>query len=430
MNLSHEDRFLLSCIRSGRDAAFAIKDISKNSLDWDEIIDSASWHTVAPLVYGTLKDMPERRFVPPKAIDVLKEAYYAAWGRNMLLYAELGRVLEAFRAEGIEVILLKGAALAKTLYPDIGMRPMNDVDIMVKREDLFQAERRLSELGYVFHGGNTLEWWRENYCHIGYVYPEQSVLVELHWHITSKTDSSGIHGLVSDVTEGFWRRAHHGEHFGDNVRILSPEDALLHLSLHFLKHRFPYNNQRIFTSRGALMQISDIFLILKRHGDDIGPKIFGQETGVQGAFSLVEFVVCLVQKIMEDRISSKLMTNCRAAHGDHEALNLMAKKIFIREETRTGASHDLVHSLSKENVYCAIRKIFRAFFPSREVIAKKYGVPLSSKRIYLYYCRRPVDLLLRHKSSISEIPLMKDEVMLNRWFHSLDDQSKARNDSY
>ncbi len=56
----------------------------------------------------------------------LKKEYQWSLARNMILFDELNRVLKAFNEAGIEVIVLKGAALAQTVYPDIALRPMGE----------------------------------------------------------------------------------------------------------------------------------------------------------------------------------------------------------------------------------------------------------------------------------------------------------------
>jgi hypothetical protein len=78
----------------------------------------------------------------------------------------------------------------------------------------------------------------------------------------------------------------------------------------------------------------------------------------------------------------------------------------------------VIDSLSEVTFLDKARKIFGAVFPAPEVISKRYAVPLSSRRLYLYYLKRPLDLFLEHKRIISEIPRMKDDVILNRWIHS------------
>ena len=54
--------------------------------------------------------------------------------------------------DGIRVMLLKGAALAKTVYPSFAQRPMGDLDLLVAPQDAERAWTRIRDAGW------TLEW--------------------------------------------------------------------------------------------------------------------------------------------------------------------------------------------------------------------------------------------------------------------------------
>jgi hypothetical protein len=62
--------------------------------------------------------------------------------------AELRRVLGAFDAAGLPVLLIKGAALAHTHYPEAYLRPRRDTDLLVDPGDLAAIRRVLAEQGY------------------------------------------------------------------------------------------------------------------------------------------------------------------------------------------------------------------------------------------------------------------------------------------
>lgn len=65
-----------------------------------------------------------------------------------------GRVLEriarALSEEGLSAMLVKGAALALTVYPP-GSRPMNDVDLLIRRRDRARCVVALERAGFVRH---------------------------------------------------------------------------------------------------------------------------------------------------------------------------------------------------------------------------------------------------------------------------------------
>jgi hypothetical protein len=56
-------------------------------------------------------------------------------------------VVDALHAAGIPALLLKGAALVETVYPDPAQREMLDLDILVPGEQLDEASSVLTPLG-------------------------------------------------------------------------------------------------------------------------------------------------------------------------------------------------------------------------------------------------------------------------------------------
>ena len=61
---------------------------------------------------------------------------------------ELARVLAELEAAGVKVLLVKGAALASSLYPEPSLRPRIDTDLLVPQESFDAADRVLRDAGY------------------------------------------------------------------------------------------------------------------------------------------------------------------------------------------------------------------------------------------------------------------------------------------
>jgi hypothetical protein len=61
---------------------------------------------------------------------------------------EIARLLGRFAERGIRSILMKGAALAYTVYPDPTLRPHDDIDVLVSADDRSRASDALLSLGY------------------------------------------------------------------------------------------------------------------------------------------------------------------------------------------------------------------------------------------------------------------------------------------
>lgn len=60
----------------------------------------------------------------------------------------LARVLDTFRAAGIDVCRLKGCAYVGDIYTDPAERPMGDMDILVRPDDMVPAMEVLGTLGF------------------------------------------------------------------------------------------------------------------------------------------------------------------------------------------------------------------------------------------------------------------------------------------
>ena len=121
-------------------------------VDWELLVHAAQVHGVAPLLYHALREAGWPEQMPSRLRNDLQAAYHKTTAQNMLLYQELSRILTAVQgslAPGqIPVVVLKGAALAATIYPSIGLRPMGDLDLLVPKHLLDDAVEAVKGLGY------------------------------------------------------------------------------------------------------------------------------------------------------------------------------------------------------------------------------------------------------------------------------------------
>src|SRR3990172_9201402 len=150
MNLSNENSLLLYCAQTtvSENTGTQLNELLSRSLDWKFISEAAFSRNIAQLLYHNLKGLGNRHLIPPEVLEKLKKAYHGNIARNMFLYAELRNIVNAFQSAGLKVIALKGAALAGIVYRDAGLRPMMDLDLLVRKEDLGIAQRIMTDLHY------------------------------------------------------------------------------------------------------------------------------------------------------------------------------------------------------------------------------------------------------------------------------------------
>lgn len=113
---------------------------------WDALPTQAQMHGLAPLAYRHLRaaNVTLPRTVQ-RDLNALAIQSRLASQTNLKV---LGEIVREYQAAGIRVLMLKGAALNYLLYPEPGLRPMRDLDLLVSRADLERAQLLLGEMGF------------------------------------------------------------------------------------------------------------------------------------------------------------------------------------------------------------------------------------------------------------------------------------------
>jgi hypothetical protein len=90
-------------------------------------------------------------------------------------------VLLAFRAAGVQALLLKGPSIARWLYRDGEPRPYLDTDLLVHPADASEAGRVLTRMGYAtqLDERRMPDWWRPHAS--VWVNADRGTTVDLHY---------------------------------------------------------------------------------------------------------------------------------------------------------------------------------------------------------------------------------------------------------
>ena len=113
---------------------------------WDDLPAQAEAHGLVPLLFTHLE---AAGVAMPPAIKQQLLGYYMQHAHATRVRTQvLADILTCYQAAGIDVLLLKGAALAQLVYPQPVLRPMRDIDILVRAEDVYHAYALLPEIGF------------------------------------------------------------------------------------------------------------------------------------------------------------------------------------------------------------------------------------------------------------------------------------------
>jgi hypothetical protein len=281
---SPSDALLVACTRPAavREPSPEFADLAANlDVRWPQTATLARWQGIAPRLARSLVVSGVAAEIPDSVGEQLQSQYFATMARSLVLHRELERVVEELGRYHIDVMLLKGAALVPLVHHDPGVRIMDDLDLLVHREDLALADRVIRNLGYVASASAPVALPASDGAdplphHLAaLVRADGGVTIELHHRLGDS------YSPLDFDPEGLWDRAVTCPTGQATCLRPSNEDLLAHVCLHFLIDRV-----RLF-SRRALAQLADIAAILDTFADTLEWETLTRNANTRGYTSAV-----------------------------------------------------------------------------------------------------------------------------------------------
>lgn len=222
-----EHELLLACARTNASPE-RIRSLTATPIDWNYFFLLARRHAVVPLVYRQLKDL-----VPPAHLQKFKQHYQENSARNVVLTAELCRLIKMLADEGIEAIPYKGPALALFAYDDLALRRFVDLDVIVKKQDVPRARDLLFADNYTLSkplSSEQQELLLRTQHNLQFTKDNRRLIVELHWEVAPHLFASTVQG------DTLWQNLVPFNLSGTTVKTLSADDLLFALCVHGSRH--------------------------------------------------------------------------------------------------------------------------------------------------------------------------------------------------
>ena len=371
------DALLVACLGVGPEPRLAERLAGLSDAQWAALADLASWHGVAPILVRRLARLDPRPEVPAEVDRGLRDAQQRTALQNMRRFRELAQIVRALGDLGIDVILLKGAHLATTVYGDPGLRMMKDIDLLVRRTDLEGAQRALLELGYGPADRPDIEEECARHHHLPPFTKAGASAVEVHWTIAPPG------GTIAVDPTALWQRAAAVRVAGLPAMALSDEDLLVHLSLHAaLQHRF----------RMRQRHLCDIAVTVQARRDRID---WERLAAIANAANAGRFVYCtlrVAESVLGADVPRAALARLERGPEDEQVVPVV-RRYFL------GASLDLppAYRAAREAQGLAgkVRVLLRSIAPAPSRLRAMYGLPPRSRAVYLYYPVRLADLIVR-----------------------------------
>jgi len=346
-----------------------IRSLLSPELDWAYFFETLQVHCVASIAYRNLCVFDEAKAaVPEEILGRMKSCYYRNASRNAFLCSKLQEIATAFQASGIDVCLLKGIALIHTVYSDIGLRPMADMDLLVRREDRLKAHAVLSSFGYrcVKGGVDQLESQKSTYVNsVIYEAPAgEPFFIHLHWHLVNSSWPVMAWVRAMDM-EMVWRRAEVLALGSAPVFVLAPSHQVIHLCQHAFMH-----------SVNRLVLVSDIFAVMDAYQDRLDSRLLFEEARSLRCDAVLAYFFTFMARIFG--------SDPRPPQAPWPAPASTAEKLLLRFG-RQGRRGFLISYLGclflEEGVLNKLRFLFRTLFPSRLVLGHHFFLSPSQIRL-------------------------------------------------
>lgn len=361
-----------------------LKKLSANGLDWSGLVSKALRQGVGQFLYCHLSKIEGIwKLIPQEDKDELKRVYQTIVAGNWSRQLELKQVISLLDNAQIPVIVLKGAALLETVYKNIGLRYMSDIDLLIKKSDLALAKSILLEGGY--QAPNNLDQQSlEIFGGEIYLY-KRELFLDIHTDLAQYERFRPIFKV--DASEEIWTKAKIHKRGEAQLRILDPVHQIIHLCLHHaINHSF-----------AGLFRFCDLRQTILAYQGQIDWKDLIIKAKCYKIKTICYYALFLTQEMFGDiLVEEKVLKALRPNKMQLFLINFFIGKdrILSLPDEEPGAKKYIAQLFLMDNLWDIPKIVFKSLFPSDEWLKYKY-VLTNRFKILLYRLAHPLIFVLK-----------------------------------
>ena len=272
-------------------------------------------------------------------------------------------ILTAFKQANIDVMLLKGAVLAPLYYPDPLLRPLADLDLLIRPKDVAASRAiMLKQLGYRYYSRSAEdEVYLRGERKQNIWAPDNVHPVEVHFTLREE-----YAGIGYELAKMMWRESEERPYWQDTIARIPNLPALL---LHVCAHA----SSDWLIQRGRLMHIDDIrkLCATMQPADWQTFSQLVQPSTAHFIYPALAFVGKYTPLPIPSDALSSLRENCPASLLDWLTHTELAEASESNPTNRSGIGLDIAQRLARSRLDM-LRFWLRSFFPRRYNLAKRY----------------------------------------------------------
>lgn len=343
-------RTLMAAICSAATAPYAFTEPAR----CDRILSLAQRNHLCPALYHALRptlSMPEAE----RFLSILRNAYL----ENVAVHEHMRRrnqgILSALRESSLEFIVLKGLHIAHVYYPAPADRPMNDLDILIRKPDLPRAQSVLAKAGFYQKNGTAS--------------------IDLHWTLAAESDGS------SQALEEAWRTSQMMDFDIGECRVLCPEQLMVFVCAHAAAHHT--------FDMAPLRSLLDLHRILLRDGDRIDPVLLERFADAWGARRSVAVMGDLLSELAPGGLDPALLARLREFDRVSAEVRTWALARIARADPAPSSDLSPFYwRLWRGSLWSRLGALRDLLVPASARIANEHATPAGSPSLALRYATR------------------------------------------
>jgi hypothetical protein len=302
-----------------------------------------------------------------------------------ILMDVLDDVAHKLKENTIEIVALKNAGIAKAIYKNNVCSPMGDIDLLVRSKDFSRAhEIILNDLGFTFKFRSEFEFedieeaFRGGGTEYYKIVDGYKVWLELQWRpiagrwIQPHNEPNGDKLMDNSI-----------EVEGSDIRILSPEDNLLQVSLHTAKHSY-------VRAPGFRLH-SDVDRIVRFQSVDWSK--FERKVCDLELKTAVYFSLFFAKELIDTPIPKTILINLKPVWFRRKSIHYFIKKAGLYNQKKKKFTR-IGYILFNLSLYDSLGENLKAIFPPLDSLKIKYPITRKIQLPY-YYVLRIKDLLFK-----------------------------------
>ncbi len=378
-DMKKEDKLLLLCIRTDLTDEAEIKFLLQNNLNWNYILQKATGNRFIPLLYWNLKSYSD--YIPEEYMGIVEGYFHYNIRKNLLMVAELNRLLEIFNYNSIDAMPFKGPALAIDAYHNIGLREFNDLDIYVPRNNMIKVRELLLNEGYYIYydiGLKKMDKYMEVHNDLKFINKQNNIVLEIHW------------GFYDDIfsipsPNKFDVKENEKKIYINNLEVLNPssEDMFLILCLHNASHRW-----------NSLILLKDLMEFVKSH--EINWKYVFDKADKLIVKRILNINLYLVRNILKINLPHSVL---KQIEKDKKSLIIsqdIQNELLNKSPCMLSLKDEMIITIKlREKFIYGVKDVLMAL--TTPAIYEWKHLPLPTYLWFIYSIYRPVNLLWRYK---------------------------------